>query len=105
MSTATTTPPILKKTSERGSPDVFESEADFLIHLRHIAAYRFAEQLLTSGQRVLEIGCGEGYGANRLSAAGVDITGIDVAEQVVQHANRLIQRQSAVLHVNRLIQR
>jgi SAM-dependent methyltransferase len=44
--------------------------------VRHRAAYRVAAAVL-AGSRVLDLGCGTGYGANALAAAGISVIAID----------------------------
>lgn len=51
--------------TERMVPD----EAHARIFWEHIARYRFAKDFV-SGKRVLDIACGEGYGAAALVKAG-----------------------------------
>ena len=34
------------------------------------------------GERVLDVGCGEGWFAAELASAGVEVVGIDVAEEI-----------------------
>jgi SAM-dependent methyltransferase len=54
----------------------------------HIARYRFAKDFVR-GKRVLDIACGEGYGAAALAKAGASSTvGIDVSPEVCDHARR-----------------
>ena len=45
---------------------------------QHLAAYAFTRQFV-AGKRVLEIGFGDGYGANYLAEAAAEVTGIDMA--------------------------
>lgn len=53
---------------------------------RHEAAYEFARELITG--RVLEVGCGEGYGTAMLAAAADTVLGVDYDEAAVTHAAR-----------------
>ena len=54
----------------------------------HIARYRFAKDFVR-GHRVLDIACGEGYGAAALTRAGASSTvGIDLSPEVCDHARR-----------------
>jgi SAM-dependent methyltransferase len=55
---------------------------DFVVDLeRHLAAYRFA-RARAAGRRVLDAGCGEGYGAAMLADVAARVVGIDRAEAV-----------------------
>lgn len=52
----------------------------------HVYRYRFATQWVRN-QRVLDIACGEGYGAAALLKAGATtVIGIDISEKVCAHA-------------------
>jgi 2-polyprenyl-3-methyl-5-hydroxy-6-metoxy-1,4-benzoquinol methylase len=54
----------------------------------HIGRYRFAKGFVR-GKRVLDIACGEGYGAAALALAGAAaIVGIDIDADVCDHARR-----------------
>jgi SAM-dependent methyltransferase len=78
-----TTPPALPLTGERTVPGVWPENYWFR---RHEAAYRLWAPACTSA-RVLEAGCGEGYGAAQLSAAGAaTVLGLDLDEATLRHA-------------------
>lgn len=52
----------------------------------HIYRYAFACRFVR-GKRVLDIACGEGYGAAALLKSGAaHVTGVDISEEVCQHA-------------------
>ncbi len=68
--------------TERMVPD----EAHARTFWEHVARYRFAKNFVR-GKRVLDIACGEGYGAAALAKAGsVSVTGVDIANDVCEHA-------------------
>lgn len=52
---------------------------------RHEIAYRHALPLVT-GERVLEVGCGEGYGTALLGTVARDVLGVDYDALTVAHA-------------------
>ena len=63
-------------------------EAHARIFWEHVARYRFAKDFVR-GKRVLDIACGEGYGAAGLAKAGAaSVVGIDVSADVCDHARR-----------------
>ena len=63
-------------------------EAHARIFWEHVARYRFAKEFVR-GKRVLDIACGEGYGAAGLAKAGArSVVGIDVSADVCDHARR-----------------
>jgi 2-polyprenyl-3-methyl-5-hydroxy-6-metoxy-1,4-benzoquinol methylase len=75
-------PASLPLTGERTVPGIPEENYWFR---RHEAAYRFALPYVT-GKRVLEVGCGEGYGTALLAGEAADVIGIDYDALTVAHA-------------------
>ncbi len=70
--------------TERMVPD----EAHARTFWEHIARYRFAKDSVR-GKRVLDIACGEGYGAAALARAGAaSVIGIDISLEICEHAQR-----------------
>ena len=70
-------------TGERLVPSAHRGE---LIYAEHLARYRLAAQFV-AGRRVLDAGCGEGYGTDLLASAGAaSVVGVDVDEPTVEHA-------------------
>ena len=70
--------------TERMTPD----EAHARTFWEHIARYRFAKDF-ARGKRVLDIACGEGYGAAALAKAGAtSVTGVDISRDICRHARR-----------------
>lgn len=71
-------------TGERVIPELVD--ADLLNE--HLARYRFAKRfaaLLGESARILDAGCGTGYGTAELAGAA-SVTGIDIAAEAVEHA-------------------
>ena len=63
-------------------------EAHARIFWEHIARYRFAKDFVR-GRRVLDIACGEGYGAAALAKAGAaSVTGVDISPEACERARR-----------------
>jgi 2-polyprenyl-3-methyl-5-hydroxy-6-metoxy-1,4-benzoquinol methylase len=74
--------PPLSLTGERTLPDV---PAENYWYRRHLVVYRWiAEQV--SGQRVLDMACGEGYGAQVLAARAAAVVGVDANPEAHEHA-------------------
>lgn len=52
----------------------------------HLARYRFAVRLWQGQGRMLDAGCGAGYGTAELARSGAQVLGIDVSEEAIAHA-------------------
>jgi 2-polyprenyl-6-hydroxyphenyl methylase/3-demethylubiquinone-9 3-methyltransferase len=50
---------------------------------------RFLREQVSAGERVLDVGCGEGRFAAELTRAGAAVVGIDVAEEALRRAGEL----------------
>lgn len=77
-------------TGERIVPGAANCEPLFALKMyqEHIARYLFAAQIVR-GKRVLDVGCGVGYGAQLLARRGASsVTAFDISEQAIQHARR-----------------
>ena len=51
----------------------------------HLARYAYARRY-AEGRRVLDAGCGTGYGSAELAQSALVVTGIDVAPQAIEYA-------------------
>ncbi|HET9729551.1 MAG TPA: class I SAM-dependent methyltransferase [Acidimicrobiia bacterium] len=60
---------------------------EYVVYLFHLATYDFARKY-ASGRRVLEFGCGTGYGAHELSSECESIVGVDIEPDAIDFANR-----------------
>src|SRR5262245_6359687 len=72
---------MLEWTGERFLPWIREST----IAYEHLHRYAYAATLV-SHKRVLDLACGEGYGAKMLAATATSVVGIDIDETVIRHA-------------------
>jgi len=77
-------PLVLEPTDERMVPE----SADRDTFWEHVYRYAFACRFV-AGKRVLDIACGEGYGAAALQKAGAaQVIGVDVSEVTCFHARK-----------------
>ena len=77
----------MRQTSERNLPTGRGPE-DAISRERRYFAYALAAARLTAGDKVLDIGCGEGYGATILLEAAKEYAGIDLPAAVVDAARQ-----------------
>jgi SAM-dependent methyltransferase len=84
----------LEPTGERMIMEHYKSSPeDYVIYLLHVATYRFAEQF-THGKRVLDFGCGSGYGSAQIAQTAAHVTAVDVAEDAVAYARTQFRRDN-----------
>jgi ubiquinone/menaquinone biosynthesis C-methylase UbiE len=75
-------------TGERYVPSIGEE-----IELEHVHRYLWAAQF-SSGKRVLDIACGEGYGSEILARSAAHVIGVDLSQEAVAHASRRYLRHN-----------
>ncbi len=84
----------LPLTGERTAPGIWHENYWFA---RHDAAYRWITAKLVETRRVLDAGCGEGYGAEQLRLAGADsVTGLDYEDTTLRHVRRIYPQVTVV---------
>ena len=59
--------------------------------MSHLCAYRLTATL-GRGRRVLEVGCGSGYGAYYLAHGAAQVTAVDLDAQLIRQAQQLFRR-------------
>jgi SAM-dependent methyltransferase len=69
-------------TGERTLPDV---PAENYWYRRHLAVYGWIAAR-SGGARVLDMACGEGYGADAIARRAVDVVGLDANPETYEHA-------------------
>ena len=75
-------------TGERIVPGAVDCEPTFAqkMYQEHIARYAFASQVV-AGARVLDVGCGVGYGSQFLAKSGAaSVLGFDLSMDAIEHA-------------------
>jgi SAM-dependent methyltransferase len=65
----------------------------YAVYLMHEATYRFAAQY-TRGMRVLDFGCGSGYGSAEIAEAAAHVTGVDVSDDAIEYASEHFARDN-----------
>lgn len=84
----------LEPTGERVIEDAYHrSPGAYVIYVMHAASYAFAEPLC-AGHRVLDLGCGSGYGACRIAGVASSVVGVDVAQDAVAFARDRYRRSN-----------
>ena len=73
---------MLEWTGERYVPWMEEGE----IHYEHLHRYRFVKELVKH-KKVLDLGCGEGYGSFVLAEESDEVIGIDIDGITIRHAS------------------
>jgi SAM-dependent methyltransferase len=92
--------PPLELTGERTLPDVPEENYWFR---RHLFVYRWIAER-SAGKRVVDMACGEGYGAAVLAEAAADVAGVDANPEAFEHA-RLRYRAPNLRFERELVER
>ncbi len=75
--------PPMALTGERTLPDV---PAENYWFRRHLAVYEWIAARC-GGARVLDMACGEGYGAATLARRAIDVVGVDANPEAYEHAS------------------
>ncbi len=78
--------PAMQFTGERFTP-----ECPREIWYEHWHRYAFARELV-AGLRVLDLACGEGYGADLLAGRAREVVGMDSSTEAIAHAARRYRR-------------
>jgi 2-polyprenyl-3-methyl-5-hydroxy-6-metoxy-1,4-benzoquinol methylase len=80
--------PPLALTGERTLPDVPEEN---YWYRRHLVVYEWIAGLV-GGKRVIDMACGEGYGADVLAGAAASVVGVDANPEAHEHARLRYRR-------------
>src|SRR3954447_17039215 len=80
--------PPLALTGERTLPDVPEENYWFQ---RHVVVYRWIGRRV-AGRKVIDMACGEGYGADTLATAAAGVVGVDANPEAFEHARLRYRR-------------
>jgi ubiquinone/menaquinone biosynthesis C-methylase UbiE len=72
---------LVEFTGERVVPDQVNPD----LWSEHLARYAFAQRY-AGGKRVLDCGCGTGYGSAELAAEAAEVIGLDIADEAIEYA-------------------
>jgi SAM-dependent methyltransferase len=78
-------------TAEFTGERVIPGKVDIDLWNEHVARYAFASRLCRN-RRVLDVGCGAGYGSAELAAHAQSVTGVDVAPEALAYASENFSR-------------
>jgi len=82
----------LRDTRERALPaPQTQTLEDYLVYLKHLALYKFVSSY-TARKRVLDLGCGEGYGSDALAHTARLVVAADCDGAAVAHARQKYTR-------------
>lgn len=82
----------LEPTGERMIVDEYHASAeDHLIYLMHMASYAYAQEY-ARGKRVLDFGCGSGYGSALIAKTASSVHALDVAQDAIDYARAKFSR-------------
>ncbi|MDD2752554.1 MAG: class I SAM-dependent methyltransferase [Candidatus Omnitrophica bacterium] len=79
----------IENTGERILP---EKESPLML-ARHLCAYEFASKYV-SGKKVMDLGCGEGYGADYLAGYATDVLAVDYEYSAIAAAGNKYKRDN-----------
>ncbi|GEM_PF-1734869 len=64
----------------------------------HLARYQFAAEFISDQDTVLDLPCGVGYGTQVLAERAGKVTGVDISEKALDHAQRLFDQKNIDWH-------
>lgn len=81
----------LEPSGERVIEDAYRNSlGGYVIYLMHVASYHFARNYCAK-QRVLDLGCGSGYGAASLADTAGSVVAVDVSAEAIAFASTRYQ--------------
>lgn len=84
----------LEPTGERMIEEAYHhSLGGYVIYLLHSASYELAEKYC-KGKRVLDLGCGSGYGASRIASYALSVQAVDVSAEAVAFSSEHYPREN-----------
>ncbi len=95
-SSRTRSRPLVEFTGERVIPGQVNDD----LWSEHVARYAFARRY-AHGKRVLDAGCGTGYGSAELAQSAAAVTGVDISADAIEYAQRQLPDCQACASWNR----
>ncbi|WP_184728963.1 glycosyltransferase [Saccharopolyspora phatthalungensis] len=89
---------LIDWTGERCVPWTDDVQVIYEHYHRYALAARFVR-----GKRVLDLACGEGYGAALLAAEGAEVVGVDIDPATVEHAQHNYGSRDVSFHIGSII--
>lgn len=84
----------LEPTGERMIEEAYHRTlGGYVIYLIHSASYAFAEKYC-NGKRVLDLGCGSGYGASRIASLALSVHAVDISPDAVAYSAEHYSREN-----------
>ena len=76
------------KLGERIIPSEITSQKKYVNFLLHVFSYKHVLSLIPHNSKILDLGCGEGYGAFLLSHYTRSVVGIDIDASIIDQARQ-----------------
>ncbi|HCC79306.1 MAG: hypothetical protein A2X25_06270 [Chloroflexi bacterium GWB2_49_20] len=77
----------IEPTTERLIVENYQSDQkSYLLYLMHVVTYKYSLNYV-AGKKVLDYGCGSGYGTALIGDACLHITGVDISPEAIAHAS------------------
>lgn len=79
----------LGQTAERVIDGVAaRDEREWIVYLLHLATYKYCGELVAPDARLLDLGCGSGYGSAWLASRVREVAAVDLSSDAIAHARQ-----------------
>src|SRR3546814_10011371 len=90
----------LAPTGERVIEDAYHrSTGAYVIYIMHAASYSFAMKFC-EGKRVIDLGCGSGYGSARIAGNAAHVEGVDISEEEVVRSEEHTSELQSLMRIS-----
>lgn len=84
----------LDHTGERVVEELYkDTQEDYLIYLAHVVSYKFSMPYVRD-KRVLDFGCGSGYGTALIASEALTAVGVDISRYAIDYARDRYRRDN-----------